>query len=72
MDWILVIVFLGQAGLADPESIAFETRSECISAAEEFVAMFPVFKFRRRPMFDPALAVDGSYVECKWIASERD
>ena len=47
VEWLLVIAFT--ADDLGPVRIPFETRAECMAAAESFVAENPIFEWLDRP-----------------------
>ena len=64
MKWVLLIHLVAPQEYVDYEPVPFETRAECLGAAEAFVDRHPAFEHRYRSGAIVELPVVRSYVEC--------
>lgn len=67
MKWVLLIHLVSpsdQVEYKDYAPLPFETKAECVAAAEAFVDKNPAFEHRYRSGTEVELPVVRSYVEC--------
>lgn len=66
MKWVLLIFLVAPEEYVDFEPRPFETRAECMAAAQAFVEIYPAFEWRDRSAkgLRVELPVVRSYVEC--------
>ncbi len=65
MEWLLMIVLVSPTEDIESEPVRFQTRAECVAAAEEFVGRYPAFEWRdRSDEWTVENPVVRSYVKC--------
>jgi hypothetical protein len=64
MEWLFVVVMMTSEGNDRHTLAKYSIESECVVAAEAFVARYPAFEFRHGADDNVIEPVVRSYVEC--------